>query len=98
MGKLGEIAFHPQDQYTQQNRREIIAILKADLRGQHGYYYMHTRIINTSMVKCRDPWGYSKYSTRKGTFSQRYDFDVTRLPPASPGEKRLKIKGRKLPA
>jgi hypothetical protein len=78
MAKIGEIVFHPQDAFTQEERRAIIDYVKGSLRGAHGFSPIEEVHRPGFVIKVRDRRGYQVYNPWKRSFKQVFDFDVRR--------------------
>jgi hypothetical protein len=90
MAKLGEVAFHPQAAFSENERQEVRRYLKSAVKGLLGYYVAPERHSRGYVIECRDLHG--RRVKVDGKLKQVFDFDVSRPLPKSDEPKVLKIR------
>lgn len=90
MAKLGEVAFHPQGEFSENERREVIRYLRSAVKGLLGYYVARERHSRAYVIECRNVHG--RRVEARGKLKQVFDFDVSRPLPKSDDPPALKFK------
>lgn len=84
MAGIGTLTFHPQADFSEDERREVRSRLKMSLKGELGYSpieHIHDQG-RGYVIRCLDRHG-RRVKTWTGSLRQVFDFEVTRPPPKS---------------